>query len=48
VLRAADSDDDFAPADERAAVPLSDGTFLMTPGARYEIEGAGLVFWYQT
>jgi Mg-chelatase subunit ChlD len=48
VHRAPREDEDALPGDDRPEVPLRDGAFRVTPGARYEIEGAGLRFWIQT
>lgn len=35
------------PAGEPRDVPLTKGTFRCAPGARYEVVGAGLVFWVE-
>jgi hypothetical protein len=40
--------DDEAAGGERSTIPLKEGAFAMSPGTRYEIEGSGLVFWYET
>lgn len=46
VLRAPGEDE--AAGDERPVIPLKDGAFAMTSGARYEVEGSGLRFWFET
>jgi hypothetical protein len=40
--------EDEPAADDRPAIPLKDGAFTMSAGTRYEIEGSGLRFWFET
>jgi hypothetical protein len=40
--------EDEVASDDRPAIPLKDGAFAMSPGTRYEIEGSGLRFWFET
>jgi hypothetical protein len=37
----------LGPAPEPRPVTLKDGVFRCAPGARYEIDGTGLVFWIE-
>lgn len=40
-------EDEFASEEDKRAVHLSNGSFRMAPGVHYEIDGAGLVFWFK-